>query len=468
VPQLSQKIVVVVVYVAAVFMSILDSTVVNVTLPAIARQFDVQPEQGHAVIIAYLLSLAVFMPASGWLADRFGARPVFLTALGLFVAASALCGLAASLPELVVFRVVQGAGGGILVPVGMAMVLRTFPPVERPRTTRMMNLATIFAPASGPIVGGLLTVRFSWRYVFFVNVPIGALAFLFGLLFLTGSTQVRARRFDVKGFLLSGAGFAAAVYALSEGPDRGWDAPDVLATGLLGVALLTTLVLVELRTASPLLNLRLLDNRPFRTHGAVLFLSTAAFLGVLYLMPQFLQTVRGFDPLESGLTTFPEALGVLGCLQVIARVYPRVGPRRLQLIGLVGLAADVGGMALLDLSSPRWAIVALMFLAGVSMGFVFMPTQTAAFATVGNEEMGQASALYNVGRQLGSASGVAGLSTVVAALGAGGDGPGLIAYRAGFFTAATFALLAAAVALTTRDSDAASTMRPRERVGDRG
>lgn len=467
-PKLNQKIVVPVVYVAAVFMSILDSTVVNVTLPVIARRFDVQPEQGHAVVIAYLLSLAVFMPASGWLADRFGVKQVFLAALALFVAASGLCGLAMSLPELVVFRVVQGAGGGTLVPVGMAMVLRTFAPVERLRATRLMNFVTILAPASGPVLGGLLTVRLSWRYVFLVNLPIGALAFLFGLLFLSQTSDAVARRFDVKGFLLSGFGFAAAVYALSEGPDRGWDQPDVIVTGLVGVALLIALVRVELRAPGPLLNLRLLGNRPFRTHTAVTVLNSGAFLGVLYLMPQFLQTVRGFDPLESGLTTFPEALGVVLCVQLVARLYPRVGPRRLQLPGSLGLAVIILGMTLIGLDTPRWQIVALMFLAGVSVGFVYLPTQTAAFATMPAEDLGQSSALYNVGRQLGSAGGVAVLSTVVAALGSTGDGPGLIAYHAGFFTAATLALLAAAVAITTRDSDAAPTMRPRERVVDRG
>jgi EmrB/QacA subfamily drug resistance transporter len=351
----------------------------------------------------------------------------------------------------------------------MAMVLRTFEPVERARATRMMNFATIIAPASGPVLGGLLTVQLSWRYVFFVNVPLGALAFLFGLLFLTGGAEAVAGRFDVTGFLLSGFGFAAAVYALSEGPDRGWDQPDVIVTGLLGIGLLAALVLAELRTDGPLLNLRLVgDNRPFRTGVGVQFLTSAAFLGVLYLMPQFLQTARGFNALSSGLTTFPEALGAMASVQVIGRIYPRIGPRRLQLVGLALLSLDVGCMALIDLSTPQWHITALMLVAGVSMGFVFMPTQTASFAAMPTAQLGQASALYNVVRQLGSATGVAGLSTVVAALGSDGDGPGLIAYRAGFFTAATFALLAAAIALTTRDSDAAATMRPRERVADRG
>ena len=467
-PQLSQKIVVPVVYSAAVFMSILDSSVVNVTLPVIARRFDVQPEQGHAVVVGYLLSLAVFMPASGWLADRFGVKRVFLTALALFVAASALCGLAQGLPELVLFRVVQGAGGGLLVPVGMTMVLRTFPPIERPRAIRLMNMVTTIAPASGPVLGGLLTVRLSWRYVFLVNIPIGVLAFLFGLLFLARTAKVEVRRFDVRGFLLSGFGFAAAMYALSEGPDRGWARPDVIVTGVLGVALLVALARSELRTRGPLLNLRLLGNRSFRTHNAVTVLNSAAFLGVLYLMPQFLQTIRSFDPLEAGLTTFPEAVGVVLCMQVVARVYPRVGPRRLQVPGLLGLAAVVSCMALTGLDTPRWQIIVLMFLAGVSVVFVFLPTQIAAFATIEGEDLGQASALYNVGRQLGAAGGVAGLSAVIAAFGSGADGPGLLAYRAAFFTAATLALLAAAVATTTRDADAASTMRPRERVAHRG
>jgi predicted MFS family arabinose efflux permease len=241
----------------------------------------------------------------------------------------------------------------------------------------------------------------------------------------------------------------------------------VIVGGLLGLAMLITLVRVELRTDGPLLNLRLVGNRPFRTHGAVTVLNAAAFLGVLYLMPQFLQTVRGFDPLESGLTTFPEALGVVLCVQLVARIYPRIGPRRLQLPGLVGLAVVVAGMALTGIDTPRWAIIALMFLAGVSVGFVFLPTQTAAFATVRKEELGQASALYNVGRQLGAAGGVAVLSSVVAALSWSGEGPGLLAYRVAFFTAATLALFAAAIAVTTRDADAAATMKPRERVADR-
>jgi MFS family permease len=226
--------------------------------------------------------------------------------------------------------------------------------------------------------------------------------------------------------------------------------------------LLVTLVVVELRVREPMLVLRLFASRLFRSTTVVIFLGTAGFLGTLYLMPLFLQNIRGASALSSGLTTFPEAVGVLCSVQVVGRIYPRIGPRRLQLFGLTGLGVVVGLMALVGLDTGQWLIIALMSLAGVFMGAVFLPTQTAAFAAVPSETLGQASALFNTVRQLGSALGVALLSTVVVAIdpmGSDTAGAGLVAYHAGFFTAATLALLAAAVALTVRDSDAASTLR---------
>ena len=456
----SPKIVVCVVYVSALFMTILDSTVVNVALPSIAAQYGVAAEQAHAVVIGYLLSLAVFMPASGWFGDRFGPKAVFLTALGLFVAASALCGLSASLVQLVLFRVVQGAGGGLLVPVGLAMLLREFPPAERPRTSRILSIPTIVAPATGPVLGGLLTVSLSWRWVFYINVPLGALVFLFGLLFLHTRREQVGDRFDISGFLLAGAGLGAALYALSEGPDRGWLAPDVVGTGVGGLAMLVALVVVELRRSTPMLDLRLLSVRSFRTSSVVQFLSSGAFIGLLFLMPLFLQTVRGADPLTSGLTTFPEAIGVLCCVQVTSRIYPIIGPRRLQLVGLTSLTLVTAAIGMLDLSASRWLVMGLMFAAGLSMGCVFMPTQTAAFATMPNASLGRGAALYNVLRQLGSAGGVALLSSVVAAVGH----PLATGFRLAFYASAALALLSAIAALGTRDADAAPTLRPQARV----
>jgi EmrB/QacA subfamily drug resistance transporter len=453
------KIVVGVVYVSALFMTILDATVVNVTLPKMAAEFGAAAIDGHAVIIGYLLSLAVFVPASGWFGDRFGTKRVFLIALGLFVGASVLCGFAQSMAQLIGFRVLQGAGGGLLTPVGLAMMLRAFEPSERARAARVLSIPTIFAPATGPVLGGLLADQLSWRWVFFVNVPLGLLGFVFGALFLAERVESDTGGFDLPGFVLSGVGLGAAMYALSEGPSRGWGALDIVICGVLGVLGLVALVVVERRTPEPMLRLPLFGDRLFRSNSVVLFLATAGFLGTLYLMPLFLQNARGASALSSGLTTFPEAIGVLCSVQVVGRIYPRIGPRRLQLVGLTGMSVMVGMMCLVGLDTNQFFIIALMFTAGVFMGFVFLPTQTAAFATVPSEALGRASALFNAVRHLGSAVGVALLSTVVAAIASVGDGSDLVAYHAGFFTAATMAMLAAAAALTVRDSDAASTLR---------
>src|SRR6201995_3314961 len=194
---MNQKFVVGTVFVSAMFMNIMDITIVNVALPTIGRDFHIDPTAVDGVVIAYLVSLAVFIPASGWLGDRFGGKRVLLVAIVVFTAASALCGLASSLGELVAFRILQGAGGGMLAPVGMAMLFRVFPPEERIRASAILTVPTTFAPALGPVLGGLLVTDLSWRWVFYVNVPIGIAAFTFGALFLKVNAQAEPGRFDL-------------------------------------------------------------------------------------------------------------------------------------------------------------------------------------------------------------------------------------------------------------------------------
>ena len=221
-PRMNPKVAVSVVFVAAMFMSIMDATIVNVALPTIGREFRVTPTAVGTISIAFLVSLATFIPASGWLGDRFGAKRILLGAIAVFTAASALCGTATSLAELVGFRVLQGVGGGMLAPVGLAMLFRAFPPRERVRASAILTVPTTFAPALGPIVGGLLVTDLSWRWVFYVNVPIGVAAIAFGALFLEHLPERRPGPFDRRGFLLSGTGLGSLMYGVSEGPDLGW------------------------------------------------------------------------------------------------------------------------------------------------------------------------------------------------------------------------------------------------------
>jgi EmrB/QacA subfamily drug resistance transporter len=467
----SQKVAVGVVFVAAMFMSIMDVTIVNVALPTIGRDFHVSPTAVDSISIAFLVSLAVFIPASGWLGDRFGGKRVLLTAIVIFTAASALCGLASSLGELVAFRVLQGVGGGMLAPVGLAMLFRVFPPAERIRASAILTIPTTFAPALGPVLGGLLVTDLTWRWVFYVNVPIGVAAFVFGVIFLQQAEQDRPGRFDLAGFLLSGIGLGALMYGVSEGPGHGWGSPQVLATIIAGAVLLAVMVVVELRTAEPIVALRLLGNRLFRSANGVMVLTSVAFLGSLYVISLYYQDGRGLSPLASGLSTFPEAVGVMLGAQLASRVlYPRLGPRRHITIGLLGVTVSIGLLALLGPGTSLWWARVLMFTLGLAMGQVFVPTQAAAFATISPAETGRASTMFNAVRQLGGAVGVAVLTTVIVGVGAthlvaGHEVANLTAYRITFLVAAAIALLGIGPSLSIKDADAAATIVRRHPKG---
>ena len=461
---ISPRIAVSVVYVVAMFMAIMDSTIVNVALPTISRDLSVPLDRVDGVVVGFLVSLAVFIPASGWLGDRLGTRRVFLAALVLFTLASALCGLADSFGELVIFRILQGAGGGMLTPTGMAMLYRTFPPADRVRASRILTIPTALAPALGPVVGGLLVTAASWRWVFYVNVPIGIAGFAFGTVFLPEHREAGAGRFDLPGFALAGAGLGTLMYALSEGPYRGWSSPLIVWSGLAGIVLLAALVRVESRVAEPMIRLRLLADRLFASATAVMFTGAMAFLGSLYLVALFLQDGLGLSALNAGLSTFPEALGVMAGAQIAGRIYPRFGPRRMMTGGMFGVAATTALMTTVGSGTGLWWIRGLMLLLGLSWAQALVPLQAAAFATITPAATGAASTLFNTGRQVGMAVGVAILTTVASAVGltkhvAAGTAPHLAAYHAGLVAASVIALIAAGAAQFVDDRAAAATMR---------
>lgn len=458
-----------IVYVSSMLLNSIDSTVVTVALPTLSREFDVEPASIETLVVGYLVSLAVFMPASGWLGDRFGYKRIFLLALLLFTGASALCGLAQSLDQLVLFRVIQGAGGGLLTPVGMAMLYRTFPPEERVSVGRILMFATIVGPVSGPVIGGYLIEHYSWRWIFYVNLPIGIAALTFGSLCLIDRKEPTAGSFDLPGFLLAGSGFALTMFALSEGPSRGWDSPTILVAGALGVAILSLFVWVELRVAEPMVKLRLLKNRLFQACVSVSVFTSAAFLGTLFVVPLYLQEARGASPLDSGLATFPEAIGVVVMSQLVARLYPRVGPRRLMMFGACWAAGIMILLSRFDGDTSLWLFRLTMFGLGGGMAYIFLSNQAASMATISRADTGRASMLFSVQRQIGSAVGVAILSTVMSAIGTteinsvGETVPNLNAYHGAFFAAACLALIAAFNARRVPDDDASATMIRRAR-----
>ena len=458
------------VFVAAMFINIIDATVVNVALPTIAADFGVPVEMTASVNIGFLVAVAVAIPVAGWLGDRFGAREVFLLALGLFTAASAACGLAQSVEQLVAFRIVQGIGGGLMTPVGMAMLYRSFPPAERVRLSSIINVPIALAPAIGPVLGGLLVEKASWRWIFGINVPIGIVAVIFTLLMVPTMARKTSARLDVPGFVLAAVGFASLMFAVSEGATRGWSSPSIWIPGLLGVLLLILLVVVEGRVSAPMLRLTLFRLRLFRSANLITFASSAGFMGALFVYPLMLQTAFGYSPLQAGLLTFPEAIGIMIGTQVAARIYRPVGPRRLIAAGQLTVAIALLGLALVMSAGIAPVVpVLLMLLLGLGQSFTFMPTQASAFDTVAQHHTGAATALFNATRQVGSAIGVAVAATVIAtiALDGAAQAAALPPFRWALVGCALFSLGGCLIALlTVRDVDAAPSrgLAPSERV----
>ncbi len=456
--RLSYQRIIAMIYVAAMFMTILDVTIVYVALPSVARSFSVSPAATDGVIVGYLVSLAVWIPASGWVGDRFGTKRTFLTAISLFTVASALCGLSQSLLELVLFRVLQGAGGGMLTPVGMAMLYRAYPPHERARVARLLVIPTVMAPALGPLVGGALVDSLSWRWVFFLNVPIGVAALAFSALNLREHRERAGERFDVAGFVLAAGGFGLFLFALSEAATLGWASPVIIGAAAGGTALIALLVRVELHTAVPMIDFRLLRYRLFGVANLASLFASGGFLGLLFIAPVWLQTGRGLSALVSGSSTAPEALGVLVSSQLVGRIYPRIGPRRLISGGLIGVTLATCLLAVL-MDGNLWLFRAVMFAIGVGWANVVISMNAGVFAQVSPRDMGRATALYNTQRQLASALGVATLSTIIGTQAAAASLTGNVTvFRVAFVTAAGFTLVGAMIALAIRDRDAASTM----------
>jgi EmrB/QacA subfamily drug resistance transporter len=458
-----------IVFVSGVFMDLLDTSSVNVALPELSRQYGASVNQIEWVVLGYLLALAVAIPASGWVGDRFGTKRTFLLALALFTGASVLCGMADSIAQLTAFRILQGIGGGMLIPVGAAMLFRAFPPVERARASTVLMIPSVIAPALGPLVGGWLVTNHSWQWIFYLNVPIGIAAFVLGAIGLREHQEAAAGRFDVAGFVLSGVGLGAVLFALSRGPSDGWGAPVVLIPGIVGVLALVALIWVETHIDEPMLALRLLNERMFRRANIVTMLAFSSFVGLLFLMPLFLQELLGMTAFESGLVVFPQAIGMVITSQLCGRLYHTVGPRRLLVFGLVSMSIVSLGLLFVGFDTSMWTIRMIMFVRGLALGFVFVPIQAAAYANIEASDTGRASAIYAALRQFAASLGVALLATVLleatsrfsegAATEAQVRDASLDAFHFSFFIGSLLVLAAGAAAMMIRDSDAARSMR---------
>jgi len=469
--KLEYKWIVGIVFVFGLFMDLLDMTITNVAIPAIGRDLNLDPREGAStiqwVVTGYLLSLAVFIPVSGWAGDRFGTKRIYLLALAIFTSASLLCGLAWNIESLIAFRVLQGVGGGILTPVGTAMLFRAFPPGERAKASAILMIPMVVAPASGPVLGGYLVEFHDWRWIFLINIPVGVLGIAFAGMFLREEKQPNPGSIDIPGFILGAAGLAALMYALAQAGIHGFDDSRVLTFGLPGLALLAAFAIVELRAREPMIDMRLFRNRLFSTMNAAQVVGYGGMMGGLFLLPLLLQEEMGLSPFQSGLTTFPQAIGVVAMVQVASRIYAGLGPRRMMMAGMLGIAATTACFVFVDLETSQWWIRLMMFARGCAFAMVLIPIQTATYATMKPQEMGRASAIFNANRQVAASFGVALIATVLSSrlnahgtiLGPLGDQvAALDAFHEAFIIAAVLSVFGAIASLMISDREAAPTM----------
>ncbi|MGI8800868.1 MAG: MDR family MFS transporter [Solirubrobacteraceae bacterium] len=430
-------------------MSILDTTIVNVALDTLGRELHSTIAQIQWVVTGYLLSLAAVIPVAGWAARRFGAKRVYLTSLVLFTAGSALCGLAASATELIVFRVLQGVGGGLILPIGQLIMAQAAGPRRMGRVMSMIAVPAMLAPIFGPALGGVILDNASWRWIFFVNVPIGLVAFVTAVRGLPDPEPAAAGRLDLVGLLLLTAGMPAITYGLAEvGTTGGFSSAKVIAPILAGLGLVAAFIVHALRTPEPLLNIRLYSKPTFASASITTFCLGAALFGAMILMPLYYQQVRGESVLATGLLVGPQGLGAAFVMPLAGKLTDRFGGGPLALFGVIVTCLATVPFGLIGADTSVFGLSVALFFRGVGIGFAFVPAMAAAFAALRPEELSDATPQMNVLQRVGGSIGTAVLAVVLQrAISGAGHPPGLAGVAGAFGTAFWWSLGITAVAI---------------------
>lgn len=397
-----------------IFMIILDTTVVNVAFQTLRREYGASLSDAQWILSVYVLALGITTPMSGFLADRFGLKRVYLSGLVVFVIGSVLCGLAPTLGFLIAARALQGIGGGSAQPLGPAMLFRAFPPEEQGMALGFFGIALVVAPALGPLLGGWLVDANMWRWIFFINVPIGIVGVTLASRFLRESKPERKPQLDPIGLLTATVGFGSVLYAATTAAENGWTSGSVLTWFAVGATALVAFTLVESFVAKePMLDLRLFRNRTFLTAGLVGYVSVLALFGAEFLMPVYLQAMRGRTALETGFILLGLALAAGVTTPIAGRFYDKVGPRPLVVLGFGVLLVNTWQLSLIEATTPISWLVFLLALRGVALGMTVQTTFATALASVPPRLLPRGSSLINSTRFVVQSLGVAVLATIL-------------------------------------------------------
>jgi DHA2 family multidrug resistance protein len=402
----------------ATFMEVLDTSVANVALPHMAGNLSATTEEATWVLTSYLVSNAIILPATGWLTTFFGRKRFLIVCIIIFTVASAMCGAATSLGMLITARILQGAGGGALQPIAQSVLLESFPPEKRGSAMALYGLGVVVAPIIGPTLGGWITDNYSWRWIFYINLPVGALAVFMANIFVEDPPYIknqRPGRIDYIGFGLMAVGLAALELVLDTGQKEDWFASSwIVWCSVITIIALMVFIIWELTTAEPIVNLRIFKNRNFAvgtfliaTVGIVLYGSTA-------LLPLFLQTLLGYPAVQSGMTVSPRGFGSVVSMIIVGRLIGRVDGRFLIMFGFAVLAYSTYMLTGINLEIATRNVTWPLIISGFALGFIFVPLTTMTMGTLRNEQMGNAAGIYNLMRNTGGSIGIALMTTFLA------------------------------------------------------
>lgn len=399
------------------FMVVLDTTVVNVSLPHIAGNLNASVEESTWALTSYLAANAIILPITGWLSTLIGRRRLLLLSVASFTVASFLCGLAISLPMLILCRVAQGATGGVMQPLSQAVMLEAFPPKERGNAMALFSIGIVVAPILGPVLGGWLTDSYSWRWVFFINVPVGILAVIMVRAFVHDPAYLKRgfMRIDYWGIGLLAVGIGALQIGLDKGQEEDWFESNFI-TILIAVAAvtLTLFILHELVVRDPVVYLRAFRERSFAAGTILVTLMSVGLFGSLVMLPVLLQTLMGYSPVTAGWAMMPRGLGSLVSTPIVGMLLARRDPRKILVTGVILCGFTMLWLSWLNLDAGFWDLFWPQFFQGVAFGMLFVPLATTSMDAISREEMGNATSLFNLMRNIGGSIGIAAVQTIIA------------------------------------------------------
>ena len=399
------------------FMAVLDATVVNTGLPKIMASFGVGLDKIEWVITAYMLAMAVMLPTSGWLADKFGYKLLYFLGLLFFTFGSFLCGISSDENMLIISRVIQGLGAGTIQPLGMAIITREFPQEQRGVALGFWGIAAAASVSFGPLIGGWLVDNFSWALIFDINIPVGLIAMLFTVIIQAEYKSHRIRKFDLVGFISVTIFLPLTLYTLSEGNtasnSAGWHAPYILLCGAISLLAFAVFLTAELTVKEPLIDLRLLKNHNFGLANVILIIFSLGMFGSTFLMPIYLQNTLGYTALQSGAVFLPVGLIQGFIAPVSGRISDKINPKYPIIIGVIFMFLSFYLNSTLSFLTERHTIMLSLYIRGVGMGLMFTALSTVSLSEIPREKMAQASGITNSIRQLGGSLGVAILATLL-------------------------------------------------------